>query len=134
MGTVRSRATGLCLALILLVAAVPAVLDCCLHGHLRTQHSAALRHLPLAVDETTDASTARGNTARGCADQAAPTQNPYIETASGGGGGAPATRSSDIVAASVATPALVAYGARRTTRAADSTGPPLWLSTCVSRT
>jgi hypothetical protein len=131
---VRSRATGLCLALILLVAAVPAALDCCLHGQLRTQHSAAMRRLPLAIDETTDAGTARGNTVRGCVDQAAPTQNPYIETASGGGGSAPATRGSDVAAASVATPALVAYSARHTTRAADSTGPPLWLSTCVSRT
>lgn len=130
----RSRATGLCLALILLVAAVPAVLDCCLHSQARTQHAAAAHRLPPAVDETAGTGTARSNAARGCVDEAAPTQNPYIETASGGGGSAPATRSSDIVAASVAAPALVAYSARHTTRAADSTGPPLWLSTCVSRT
>ena len=74
--------------------------------------------------------------ARDCAEHAAPAQNPYIETSSSSGSNPPAAaRGTD--AGNAASAALAVLGdssTRRISRTADGTGPPLWLSTCVSRT
>jgi hypothetical protein len=120
----RTRVATLLVALILLGAAVPAVLDCCFHGpeHGAPRVSAAR----LVLDDTV----------RGCVDQAAPAQTPYIEPTSTGGGAAPASaRGVDAADTPYAAAAVDgARSARTTARAPDSTGPPLWLSSCVSRT
>ena len=131
----RGRRTGLLLTLILLAAAIPAVLACCLHGPNWSTNAAAdepnhaasvVRLLPPSQTPAT----------RGCADQAGPTQTPYIETTTDGAGRAPAsTRSTEAALDSAASPIrATTHSVPRSTLAADSTGPPLWLSTCVSRT
>jgi hypothetical protein len=131
----RGRRTGLLLTLILLAAAIPAVLACCLHGPDRPAHTAAdapyhaapvVRLLPPTQTPAT----------RGCADQAGPTQTPYIETTTDGTGRTPAsTRSTEAAVDSAASPTrATTHSVPSSTLAADSTGPPLWLSTCVSRT
>ena len=122
----RSRVTGLFLALILLGAAVPAVLDCCFHSPQRGGQNAAFsRSLPALPDEAV----------RGCIDHAGPTQSPYIEPSNGGGAGPASARGTDAAPTPyTAQPEAAAHAARRTALDADSTGPPLWLSTCVSRT
>ncbi|HWG25552.1 hypothetical protein [Actinospica sp.] len=127
----RRRTTGLLLALILLVAAVPAVLECCFHAPDRDAHAEAGRAAVVQLLSTPSAPSTRG-----CVDQAGPTQNPYIETASGSGGGtSAASRSAEAtIDDDAALSAAIAYYSRHSALAADSTGPPLWLSTCVSRT
>ena len=122
----RSRVTGLFLAVILLTAAIPAV-GCCLHppSHGMPRAAVALSVPAYPVDA-----------ARGCVDRATATQNPYIETTTTGGGNAPASaRGTDATTlVSTALPVTAARTARRIALIADGTGPPLWLSTCVSRT
>jgi hypothetical protein len=119
--------TGLFLALILLGAAVPA-LDCCVHpppNHgPHAELTSSTRPRMLSVPTT-----------RGCVDESGPSQTPYIETASGGRGAPASSRGTDVAAATfTVAPADAPYSAHRSVLAADSTGPPLWLVTCVSRT
>jgi hypothetical protein len=122
----RSRVTGLFLAVILLAAAVPAVLGCCLHPPDHGTPRAAVSHSVPAYPD---------GAVRRCVDRAAPMQNPYIETTTTGRGSAPASaRGADATVTRVALPITAARTARRTALTADGTGPPLWLSTCVSRT
>ena len=123
----RSRVTGLFLAVILLAAAIPAVLDCCLHQPNRGTPQAA-------VSQSRSIPAYPADTARGCVDHATPTQNPYIEPTTGGGSAPASARGTDATAAYAAHPVTAARAARRTVHFADGTGPPLWLSTCVSRT
>ncbi|HTJ68884.1 MAG TPA: hypothetical protein VL551_15220 [Actinospica sp.] len=133
----RRRGTGLLLAFILLVAAIPAVLDCCLHAHGpdsdgRTAYAASVIRV---IDRNAEESAPAAST-RGCVEHASPTQTPYIEPTSGGGAN-PYTRArvTDVAADSAGVLLAAApYLARRTGPADDGTGPPLWLSTCVSRT
>jgi hypothetical protein len=122
----RSRVTGLFLAVILLIAAVPAVLDCCLRqpSHGGTPQAAVSHSIPAYPADT----------ARGCVDRATPTQNPYIEPTTGGGSAPASARGTDATATYAAHPITATRAARRTVHFADGTGPPLWLSTCVSRT
>ena len=123
----RSRVTGLFLAAILLVAANLAVLDCCLH---QPNHDGMPR---AAVSNSVPAYPADG--VFRCVDRTAPTQNPYIETTTTGGGSASARGADATSAAAMALPITAARRtARRPALTADGTGPPLWLSTCVSRT
>jgi hypothetical protein len=121
----RSRVTALFLAVILLAAAIPAVLGCCLHQPSHGMPRAA-------VSQSVPAYPA--DAARGCVDRTAPTQNPYIEPTTGGGSAPASARGADATAAYVGLPIAATRTTRRTALAADSTGPPLWLSTCVSRT
>jgi hypothetical protein len=121
----RSRVTGLFLAVILLAAAVPAVLVCCLHQPSLGRPRAAVSHSIHAYP---------AEAARGCVDGATPTQNPYIEPTTGGGSTPASARGADAATTCVGLPLTATRTTRRTALAADSTGPPLWLSTCVSRT
>ncbi|HET9171539.1 MAG TPA: hypothetical protein VFN97_19020 [Actinospica sp.] len=119
--------TGLFLALILLGAAVPAVLDCCFRGPQQhgAQNAAYSRQIPVLPDDAF----------RGCVDHAGPTQSPYIETSTGAGAAPASARGADSAATPYADrPAAATRAARHSALDADSTGPPLWLSTCVSRT
>src|SRR6266700_5756753 len=117
----RSRITGLFLAVILLAAAVPAALGCCLHPPDHGTPRAAVSHsVPAYSDDAV----------HGCVDRAAPTQNPYIESTTGGGGTPASARGADATTATATIlPVTAARTVRRTALTADSTGPPLWLST-----
>ena len=138
----RKRYTGLLLSLLFLVLAVPVGLSCCfgsapLHDDGWSSHQAQpVAAVAAAVSGTaTVTSTAAAPLTHECADHPAPPQNPYIETSNGSGRAAAVSRTS--AAASYHAPAMSAliYTAGRPHDvAADSTGPPLWLSTCVSRT
>jgi hypothetical protein len=168
----RGRYTGLLLALILLMAAIPAVLDCCQHAHgsdrraLRAAPGSATLVRVDSVSRSTAAvrvdsvsrSTAAVHVAdvvrmanavrpanapqpapptatRGCVEYAAPAQTPYIEPNIGSGTAPASTRNIDAATdPSHASHAAVPHVGRHDGFVSDATGPPLWLSTCVSRT
>ena len=126
-----TRIATLLVALTLLLTAIP-ILECC-YGHARIPATAA--------DAAPNARThvvalVQDESARGCTDHAAPTQTPYIETSTSGGGSPASTRSATDAAPDPASPTLADghRDARPHGLAADATGPPLWLTTCVSRT
>lgn len=122
----RSRIAGLFLAVILLVAAIPGVLDCC--------HQPSHSTPQAAVSQSHSIPAYPADAARGCIDRAAPTQTPYIETTTGSGSAPASARSADATTADAALPITATRALRRTALTADSTGPPLLLSICVSRT
>ena len=148
----RGRLTGFVLALILLAAAVPATLGCCLgpppgggpHALSQHAHSPRAGYTAFAAARTLDSIAARDSIAtqdghsavRDCADHPAPAQTPYIETNAGGGGRGTVTSRGLHAAtdASISSPAAAGVAAHRYGVAADDSGPPLWLRTCVSRT
>ena len=145
------RATGLLLALIILVLAVPATLGCCIGppphgGPPRLQPAAvgmaaAAVRAPAASAErvafaVADADhTAFDSAAHECADHPAPPQTPYIEPSSGNGRGTAVPRTASAAISTVSTTTDVsAIADRHYEVAAEDTGPPIWLDTCVSRT
>ena len=121
----RSRVTGLFLAVLLLAAAIPALLGCCLHPPDHGTPRAAVSHSVPAYPD---------GAVRGCAERTAPSQNTYIETATGGSSAPASARGADATVTRVALPITATRTTRRTVLIADGTGPPLWLSTCVIRT
>ena len=126
----RTRLTGLLLALLFLALAVPASLDHCQDSPPRGGWSSQ----PQAV-AAVSAAPVTSSAARECTDPPAPPQNPYIETSNGSGRSAAISRTSAAADHTVAAMAIVTSSAvRGSDVSADSTGPPLWLSTCVSRT
>jgi hypothetical protein len=149
----RTRFTGLLLALLFVVLAAPAGLDHCQdsppQGWPQAQ-AAAVAGIPTAsaarADPRSAAFTAAALEFRAedaaaasavheCADCPAPPQNPYIETSNGSGRTAAVSRASFAANHIAATSSIVTTSAvRQHDVAADDTGPPLWLSTCVSRT
>jgi hypothetical protein len=139
----RRAVTGFFLALILLAVAVPAAVSCCFgpppgHGAHPQPPKAAYAAAAAAFVVVQQAAQARDADpeVRGCADHPAPPQTPYIETNSNTGGSGTVTSrgvnaGSD---ASASWPSTTVVSAHRYGAAADDTGPPLWLTTCVSRT
>ena len=138
----RGHVTGLLLALLLLAVAVPATLGCCLGpppgggGHPQPPEgryaAAAVVVVQAAVAQAPDGESA----VRDCGEHSAPAQSPYIETNNGSGGrGTVTSRGFNAgIGASAASLPAGTVPARRYGVAADDTGPPLWLRTCVSRT
>jgi hypothetical protein len=123
-----TRLTGLLLALLFLALAVPASLDHCQdspsHGWSQPQAVAAVSAAPVT-----------SSAVRECTENPAPAQNPYIETSNGSGRSAAVSRTSATTDHTVAAMTIVTSSAvRGPDVSADGTGPPLWLSTCVSRT
>jgi len=138
----RPRAAGFLLVLILLVFAVPSTLTCCLRpfdadrGQAR-QHSvsAAAAVEAVAVAAVVQADPGLPDpSARGCIDHVAIAQAPYIDLSGGSGKTAAPRISGAIIDFSVPLPASAPLPGRRYGVAANDSGPPLWLSTCVSRT
>ena len=120
-----TRLTGLLLALLFLALAVPASLDRCQdspsHGWSQAQ---------VVADDSATSSAVRE-----CTEHPAPAQNPYIETTNGSGRSAAVSRAAATTDHTVAAMTIVTSAAARASDvSADGTGPPLWLSTCVSRT
>jgi hypothetical protein len=147
----RTRFTGLLLALLFVVLAAPAGLDHCQdsppQGWPQAQAAgaaptaSAVHTDPKSAEFTAAALEFRAEDATAasavheCADRPAPPQNPYIETSNGSGRTAAVSRTSFAANHIAATSSIVTPSAvRRHDVAADDTGPPLWLSTCVSRT
>ena len=134
----RARVTGLLLALTLLALAVPATLGCCFGPSGGGAHAQPQRpgYAVAAAVRIEAAARDADSAVHECADHPAPAQTPYIENNSGNGGRGTAT-SRGVNAAidtSVSAPAAATVCAHRHGVAADATGPPLWLRTCVSRT
>ena len=144
----RARIAGLLLALTFLLAAVP-MLGCCFGAgpgpgahanaitrtHTFTFQPPTVASAPLNDVAQLNQSTVRDESARGCTEHAAPAQTPYIETSSGSGGAPASARGSDAAFDDATTTLADApYSGHRYGVAADDTGPPLWLTTCVSRT
>lgn len=141
----RRHITGFLLALLLLAVAVPAALGCCLgpppgagaHPPQPPRSGYAASAAAVAVVQAAVASSRdEESAARECTDRPTPAQTPYIETNSNTGGrGTVTSRGIDIgsAASAFSLPAST-VPAHRYGVAADDTGPPLWLSTCVSRT
>jgi len=125
----RRRVAGFLLALTLLALAIPATLGGC----LGPPNAGAHAHVAAAAVLVQDTST---TLVHDCIDHSAPAPNPYIETSNGSGGGGTATSRTSTAAADLRATSSVATApiARRYSVAANDTGPPLWLSTCVSRT
>jgi hypothetical protein len=142
----RRPVTGLLLTLILLAVAIPAVVSCCFgppsgrgtHPQPpRAAYAAAAAFVAVQQAAQQAAQAQGGDTAvRGCADHPAPPQTPYIETnSSTGGAGTVTSRNANAgIDASASRPSATIVPAHRHGAAADDTGPPLWLTTCVSRT
>lgn len=139
----RGRVTGFLLALVLLALAIPATLGCCFGppnagAHARVGVAAshvvpradAVVAQPASFEQDTDTAV------HDCIDHSTPAPNPYIETSNGSGGRGIATSRSAIVAVDVHVPAAAAtfHSVRRYSVSAHDTGPPLWISICVSRT
>ena len=134
----RRRTTGLLLALILLAFAVPATLGCCFGppgGGPHPQHP-AITSFSVRADAAEAVLESDTTAIHDCADHPAPAQTPYIETSNGGSSSGSATSRTANAADDVLVHASAAttHSVRRYGVAADDTGPPLWLSTCVSRT
>jgi hypothetical protein len=138
----RRPVTGLLLALILLAVAVPAALSCCFgpppgqgpHPHPpKAAYAAAAAFI---VAQQAAQAQDEDPAVRGCAEHPAPPQTPYIETnSSTGGAGTVTSRNANAgIDASASWPSTTIVPAHRHGAAADDTGPPLWLTTCVSRT
>jgi hypothetical protein len=132
----RRPVTGFLLALILLAVAVPAALSCCFGpppgqgAHPQPPRAAYAAAAAFVIVQDADPA------ARGCADHPAAPQTPYIETNSNAGGSGTVT-SRGVNAggdASASWPSTTIVSTHRYGAAADDTGPPLWLTTCVSRT
>jgi hypothetical protein len=136
----RRHVTGLILALILLALAVPASLGCCFgppnagpHAHVASPavvRADAVVAQPASFEQDNDTAV------HDCIDRSAPAQTPYIETGNGSGGRGIATSRASAAAVDLPVTSSVATApvVRRYSVAANDTGPPLWLSTCVSRT
>jgi len=137
----RRRVTGFLLALVLLALAIPATLGCCFgppaggaHPHVAAAASPAVVRADAAVVRL--ASFESDTSVHDCIDHSTPAPNPYIETSNGSGGrGIATSRTSTAAVDLLVTPSIAsAPVVRRYSVVADDTGPPLWLSTCVSRT
>ena len=130
----RKRYTGLLLSLLFLVLAVPVSLGCCFGSpplHEAWSHDAQ----PVAAVAAALTGAEATPLTHECADHPAPPQNPYIETSNGSGRAAAVSRTSAPASyTAAATSSVTSTAARLHDVDADSTGPPLWLSTCVSRT
>ena len=136
----RRHVTGLLLALLLLAVAVPATLGCCLGpppGGGPQPPTGRYAADAVAVVQAAVAQAPDGDSAvRDCSEHSAPAQNPYIETNNSSGGRGTVTSrgfNAGIDASAASLPAGT-VPAHRYGVAADDTGPPLWLRTCVSRT
>jgi hypothetical protein len=136
----RRRITGFLLALLLLAVAVPASLGCGFGpppgGGAHAQPPWAGYAAAVVVVQVAAQSLDGDSAARECADHPAPAQTPYIETSNGGGSRGTVTSrgfNAGIDASAASLPAGT-VSAHRYGVAADDTGPPLWLRTCVSRT
>ena len=133
----RRPVSGFLLALILLAVAVPAAVSCCFGpppGH--TAHPQPPRAAYAAAAAAFVVVQNQEQAIRGCADHPAEPQTPYIETTDNAGGSGTVTSrgfhaGSDT---SASWPSTTIVSAHRHGAAADDTGPPLWLTTCVSRT
>ena len=124
----RGRVAGLLLALILLAVAVPASLGCFGSPPGAGAHPQLLRGTAYTAvhDQAVHDQ---------CADRSTPAQTPYIENYSGNGGRDTVTPRGVNAAIDTSASSLAAtVSAQRQGVAADDTGPPLWLRTCVSRT
>ena len=135
----RGRVTGFLLALILLALAVPATLGCCFGSPGEGTHAQPPKAgyaAAAAVRVEAAVSLEAASAVHECADHPAPAQTPYIENNSGNGGRGTATSRSANTAidTSVSSPAAATVSTHPHGVAADATGPPLWLRTCVSRT
>jgi hypothetical protein len=141
----RTRVAGFLLILILLVFAMPSALTCCrgpsgADKWQQRQHqvSAAAAVEAVAAVAVVQAdpvdSSLPGSSARDCIDHAAAAQALYIEASGGSGKTAAPRMSSAIIDPSAPVPASAPLPARRYGVATNDSGPPLWLSTCVSRT
>lgn len=143
----RRRLTGLLLALALLALAVPVTLGCCwgtpdddahaLPAKAGPVAAAAYRVDPVAAAlETGSAAQETSSAGQECGDHPTPAQAPYIENnTSDGGRGTATSRGGSAALDSSTSPAVAtAVSTHRYELAADDTGPPLWLRTCVSRT
>jgi hypothetical protein len=134
----RRPVSGFLLALILFAVAVPAAVSCCFgpppgqgaHAQPPRAGYAAAAVLEQQVAQDGDPA------ARGCADHPAPPQTPYIETGgnSGGSGTVTSRNGNAGIDASASWSSATIVSTHRHGAAADDTGPPLWLTTCVSRT
>jgi hypothetical protein len=128
----RRRLTGLLLALILLGLAVPLTLGCCFGAPPAGGPHPAPKAVA-AVAAVTAATSIRDD----CADGTSPAQqSPYIETSNASGARSIDASRSVIATVDALSPSTAAtfHSVRRYGVTADDTGPPLWLSTCVSRT
>jgi hypothetical protein len=136
------RLTGFLLALALLALAVPLTLGCCWGSPDDVAHAPPAKAGPVAaaayrVDPVMQAAAQETSSAgQECGDHPTPAQTPYIENnANDGGRGAATSRGANAALDSSASPVVTtAVSAHRYDLAADDTGPPLWLRTCVSRT
>jgi hypothetical protein len=136
----RRRLTGLLLALALLALAVPVTLGCCWGTPDDDAHALPAKAGPVAAAayrvDPAAAAQETSSAAQECGDHPTPAQTPYIENNAGDGGRGTATSRGGSAALDSSTSPVVAtaVSARRYDLAADDTGPPLWLRTCVSRT
>jgi hypothetical protein len=137
----RRPVTGFFLALILLAVAVPAAVGCCFgpppgHGAQPPPKAAYAAAAAFVIEQQAAQAQNADQAVRGCADHPAEPQTPYIETNSNAGGSGTVTSrgfnaGSDT---SASWPSTTIASTHRYGAAADDTGPPLWLTTCVSRT